>query len=161
MKIQDIIEKNSILPNITEKDKKSVLTLMANFMASRYNLPNVNEIIEGIIHRENELSTGIGYGIAIPHTRLQGITRVYLCVGRTPQGIEFQAIDEQPVYLLFMMLSPQHTSSEYTQILSKITRIMAYEEVRTSLLLAKTAEQMYDIIIKSENKYITEDEKIY
>ncbi|MCX7725399.1 MAG: PTS sugar transporter subunit IIA [Chitinispirillaceae bacterium] len=157
MKIQDIVEKGSILPNILEKDKKSVLTLMVNFMASRYNLPNVNEIIEGIIHREAEMSTGIGYGIAIPHARIQGINRVYLCIGRTPHGIEFQAIDEQPVYLLFMMLSPKHTSAEYTQILSKISRIMSYEEVRTNLLLAKTAEQMYDIIIKSENKYVIDE----
>ena len=154
MKIQDLLQKRAILPDIAAESKDEVLRLMATFMATLYDLPDGEGIARKIIEREADMSTGIGYGIAIPHARIQGIDRLYLTVGRAPKGIEFKAIDELPVQLLFMMLSPKNTSSEHTQVLSKLSRIMSYEEVRTKLLEVKTAEQMLDAIVRSENKYV-------
>lgn len=156
MKIQDLLEKNGILPDISGSSKKEVLHQMALFIANRYDLPDGEGIANKIIDRENDMSTGIGYGIAIPHARISGIDRLYLIVGRSIQGIDFNAIDEQPVHLLFMMLSPKNTSAEHTQILSNISRIMSYEEVRTKLLEASNADQFYNAIVKSENKYVQE-----
>lgn len=153
MKIQDLLQKNAILPDIRQKGKSEVLQLMAIFMATLYGLPDGEDIARKIIEREADMSTGIGYGIAIPHARIPGIDRLYLVVGRSLEGIEFKAIDELPVQLLFMMLSPKNTSAEHTQILSTLSRVMSYEEVRTKLLEAKNAEQMLDLIVKSENKY--------
>jgi PTS system fructose-specific IIC component len=154
MKIQDLLQKNAILTDITKTDKNEVLHLMATFMATFHGLPNGEDIAAKIIERETDMSTGIGYGIAIPHARVPGIDRLYLTVGRSLAGIEFNAIDEQPVHLLFMILSPKNTSSEHTQVLSKLSRIMSYEEVRTKLLEVKTADQFVDVIVKSENKYV-------
>ena len=154
MKIQDLLQKNAILPDITQRGKNEVLHIMATFMATLYGLPDGEDIARKIIEREVDMSTGIGYGIAIPHARISGIDRLYLSVGRSLEGIEFKAIDELPVHLLFMMLSPKNTSSEHTQILSKLSRIMSYEEVRSKLLEAKNAEELLDIIVKSENKYV-------
>ncbi|MBN1309095.1 MAG: PTS sugar transporter subunit IIA [Chitinispirillaceae bacterium] len=153
MKIQDLLQKNAILPDIAQTNKNEVLQLMATFMATLYGLPEGEDIALKIIERETDMSTGIGYGIAIPHARIPGIDRLYLVVGRSFEGIEFKAIDELPVHLLFMMLSPKNTSAEHTQILSTLSRIMSYEEVRTKLLEVKNAEGMLEVIIKSENKY--------
>ena len=154
MKIQDLLHKNAILTDITQTDKSDVLRLMATFMATRFGLPDGDDIAQRIIEREAEMSTGIGYGIAIPHARIAGIEELYLVVGRSVSGVEFNAIDELPVHLFFMMLSPKNTSAEHTQILSKLSRIMSYEEVRTRLMEVSTAEQFYDVIVKSENKYV-------
>ena len=154
MKIQDLLQKNAILTDIAQTDKREVLHLMATFMATRFGLPDGDDIAQKIIERETEMSTGIGYGIAIPHARIAGIDELFMVVGRSLTGVEFNAIDEQPVHLFFMMLSPKNTSAEHTQILSKLSRIMSYEEVRTKLLEVTTAEQFYDIIVKSENKYV-------
>lgn len=154
MKIQDLLEKNTILTDITAADKVEILTQMATFLASRYGLPDAHDIARRIIDREAEMSTGIGLGIAIPHARIPGIDQLYLIAGRSVKGIDFNAIDEQPVHLLFMMVSPQNTSAEHTQILSSLSRIMSYEEVRTRLLSVENAEQFLDVIIKSENKYV-------
>jgi len=156
VKIQDLLEKNGILPDIQPTDKKEVLRLMATFLSTRYGLPDGDDIGSRIIERETDMSTGIGYGIAIPHARIGGIDRLYLIFGRCVEGIDFNAIDEQPVHLLFMMLSPKNTSAEHTQILSNISRIMSYEEVRSRLLEVQTSEQLFDVIVKSENKYVVE-----
>jgi mannitol/fructose-specific phosphotransferase system IIA component (Ntr-type) len=100
------------------------------------------------------MSTGIGYGIAIPHARIEGIERVYMAAGRIVKGIDFNAIDEQPVHLIFMMLSPANASSQYTQLLSSLSRIMSYEEIRSSLIETDDSEKFLDIIIRGENKYV-------
>jgi mannitol/fructose-specific phosphotransferase system IIA component (Ntr-type) len=154
VKIQDLLQKNTILTDITAEKKDEVLAQMATFLASRYGLPDAPDMARRIIERETEMSTGIGFGIAIPHARILGIDQLYLIAGRSKKGIEFNAIDELPVHLLFMMVSPQNTTTEHTQILSSLSRIMSYEEVRTKLLSVETAEQFLDVIIKSENKYV-------
>lgn len=154
MKVQDLLQKSAILVDIKSADKSEVLTEMAGFMASLYGLQSGEQIAHKILEREVDMSTGIGYGIAIPHARMNNIDRLYMVAGRSVEGIEFNAIDEQPVHLLFMMISPTNTSTEHTQILSSLSRIMSYEDVREKLLASDTPESFVDILVKSENKYI-------
>jgi len=154
VKVQDLLRKNAILTDIQPTDKNEVLHQMVLFMASLYGLPDPEGISRRIIERELDISNGIGYGIAIPHARIPGIDQLFLIAGRSIAGIEYNAIDEMPVHLLFMMVSPKNTSAEHTQVLSKLSRIMSYEDVRSKLLDVKTAEQFLDIVIKSENKYV-------
>ncbi len=154
MKIQDLLQKNAILTDMKSSDKSEVLKSMAHYLASIYNLKDPDFIEDKLLEREAEISTGIGYGIAIPHVRLSGIDRCYMIAARSLKGIEFNAIDEQPVHLLFMLISPANTSTEHTQILSSLSRIMTWEEVREDLLLANDAEEFLEVITKGENKYI-------
>lgn len=154
MKIQDILQKNSIITNLEPSDKTGLLTQMGKYLASLYDLKDQDLIVRKILDREAEMSTGIGYGIAIPHARIEGIERVYMVAGRIVKGIDFNAIDEQPVHLLFMMLSPANASNQYTQLLSSLSRIMSYEEIRSSLIETEDSGKFLDIIIRGENKYV-------
>ncbi len=154
MKLQELLTKSSIIIDLPEISKNEFLSQMAHFMISLNGLSGADEVAAKILDRESEMSTGIGYGIAIPHARISGIDRLYMVAARSAQGLEFNAIDEQPVHLVFMMISPANTSIEHTQILSSLSRIMSYEEVRTKLLKAEDSDQFLDVITKSENKYI-------
>lgn len=154
MKLQDLLKKNSILIDLKGNNKTEILTQTAHFLVSLNGLSDAHTITRKILERENEMSTGIGYGIAIPHARVSGIDTLYMVATRSKEGIEFNAIDEQPVFLIFMMISPANTSVEHTHILSSLSRIMSYEEVRSKLLTIETSEQFIDVIIKSENKYV-------
>jgi mannitol/fructose-specific phosphotransferase system IIA component (Ntr-type) len=154
VKIRDLLSKNSILIDLHGSDKTALLTQMADYMCSLYNLPEKQVIIQKILIRENELSTGIGFGIAIPHARIPLVDRLYMIAARTNEGIDFNAIDEQAVHLIFMMVSPANTSSEHTHILSSLSRIMSYEDMRKKLLSAANADQFLDLIIKGEDKYV-------
>jgi len=127
---------------------------MAQYMASLYDLKDKAIVVQKILDREAEMSTGIGFGIAIPHARLEGLDRVYMIAARITRGIEFDAIDEQPVHLIFMMLSPANTSTPYTQILSSLSRIMSYEEIRQSLIEADSVESFLGVIARGEDKYV-------
>lgn len=154
MKIQDVLQKNGIITNLDATAKTELLTQMGRYLASLYDLKDQELIVRKILDREAEMSTGIGYGIAIPHARIEGIDRVFMIAGRSAKGIDFNAIDEQPVYLIFMMLSPANASSQHTQLLSSLSRMMSYEEVRNSLLETEDQQQFLDIIIRGENKYV-------
>ncbi len=154
MKIQDILQKNGILTNLESTDKPEILTQMAKYLATLYDIKDQDHIVRKILDRETEMSTGIGLGIAIPHARVEGVDKVYMVAGRSVKGIEFNAIDEQPVHLLFMMLSPANASSQYTNILSSLSRIMSYEEIRNSLIESDDAEKFLGILSAGENKYV-------
>jgi PTS system nitrogen regulatory IIA component len=154
VKIQDVLQKNGIITNLEPTGKTELLTQMARYLASLYDLKDQELIIRKILDREAEMSTGIGYGIAIPHARIEGVDRVYMIAGRSVKGIDFNAIDEQPVYLIFLMLSPVNASAQHTQLLSSLSRMMSYEELRNSLLETDDQQQFLDTIIRGENKYV-------
>lgn len=154
MRIQDILQKNAIIINLEASTKTELLIQMAEYLASLYDLKDKAMVVQKIMNREAEMSTGIGFGIAIPHARMEGIDRVYMIAARIIKGIEFNAIDEQPVHLIFMMISPANTTSPYTQILSSLSRIMSYEEIRQSLIEADTPESFLSVITRGEDKYV-------
>lgn len=154
MKIRDLLTRNSILIDLQGTDKKVILGEMAQYMASIYNLADADGICRKILEREAEMSTGIGFGIAIPHARIPTIDRMYMIVARSVKGVDFAAIDEQLVHLIFMMVSPANTSANHTAILSSLSRIMSYEDMRKKLFAATKPEQFLDLLIKGEDKYV-------
>jgi len=154
VKIQDILQKNGILTNLEATDKIELLTQMGKYLASLYDIKDQDLIVRKILDREAEMSTGIGYGIAIPHARIDGIDRVYMIAGRSVKGIDFNAIDEQPIHLIFMMLSPSNASSQYTHILSSLSRVMSYEELRNNLIETEDADTFLSTIVNGEDKYV-------
>jgi len=153
-KIQDLIQKNGVIIDLKCAGKFEAINAMTRFLCSVNGLDNADEAAAKIIEREGEMSTGIGLGIAIPHARLAGIDRLYMAAARSNEGIEFDSLDGQAVNLLFVMVSPASTSTEHTQVLSALSRIMSYEEIRNSLMLAETPEEFAEIIANAENKYI-------
>lgn len=154
MKIRDLLQKNSILIDLQGTDKSELIAQMARYLASINNLPDADAIARKILEREADMSTGIGLGIAIPHARVDKTDRVYMVAARSVKGIDFAAIDEQPVYLIFMIISPVSTSAQHTQVLSALSRIMSYEDMRKKLIAADRPEQFLDLIVKGEDKYV-------
>lgn len=154
MKIRDLLNKDSIIIDLQARDKNDTIVQMAGFLASINNLQDHDLIFRKILEREAEMSTGIGLGIAIPHARVETVDRVYMAAARSVKGIDFTAIDGQPVYLIFMIVSPVHASSDHMQVLSSLSRIMAYEDIRKKLRTVKKQEQFLDLLVKGENKYV-------
>jgi mannitol/fructose-specific phosphotransferase system IIA component (Ntr-type) len=155
VKIQDVLEKKGILIDLKVKEKNEALSQMGQFLASIYDLQNADFIIQKIFEREAQISTGIGYGIAIPHARLDNIARVFMVAARTAQGIPFGAIDDQPVKVIFMMISPTNTAVQLTGLLSSLSKVMSYEEIRTRLCDAPDPETFLTVLIDGENRYVS------
>jgi mannitol/fructose-specific phosphotransferase system IIA component (Ntr-type) len=153
VKIQDVLEKRGVLTDLKAKDKADLLAKMARYLASLYDLKNVDTIVQKIFERETQMSTGIGYGIAIPHARLDNIDGVFMVAARCVKGVDFGAIDDQTVHIIFMMISPTNTSAELTGLLSSLSKIMSYQEMRERMLGADGPEAFLSALVDGENRY--------
>lgn len=154
LRVQELIPQERVLLGLEQTEKLEALGVVARFLTAVNGLPDAGAVIDKVVEREMEMSTGIGYGIAIPHARLHGITRLYMAAARPLEGIEFDSLDGEPVNLIFMMASPANSSTDHIQVLSALSQIMSYEDVRKKLLAAETPEAFAGVLAHAENKYI-------
>lgn len=153
MKIQDTLSRKSILIDIKAQEKTDLLTTMARFLSSIHDLKNPDHIVHKILEREADVSTGIGLGIAIPHARTDMVEGICMVAARVAGEVDFDSIDEQPVRLVFMMVSPSSRSTGHSRTLSGLSRIMSHESVREELTSVPDAESFLRVLTEGENKY--------
>lgn len=153
MKITDILEENSIIEELTSRDKKGVLEELVSVLVDHGRLKDTEKSVQVLLERERLGSTGIGDGIAIPHGKLRQINSIICSFGRTRTGIDFQSIDEKPTYLFFLLLAPEDSASEHLQALARLSRLLKDDQLRKQLLKAKTKQDIYRIIAEEDEHY--------
>lgn len=146
--IKDHLNPGSILdlPPVT---KEEALDRLIEKLCHSESLINCHQIKQFLFARESLMSTGIGYGIAIPHVRLPKIDQFYVAVGRCKAGISYESIDDQPVRLIFLILAPEHRHNEYIRLLSRLMTRIKDKEIVTQLLCAATVDEIYNIIVNT------------
>lgn len=154
MKLRDILFRNSIITDLKPGNKQDVLTRLATFLCSLHDIKDVDTVVSGILSRESETSTGIGFGIAVPHVRTELAHDIHLACARCTEGIEFDALDSKPVKLIFLLIVPRQRSNNYQDILQAISGIMLYENMREELLVADNPEDFINVLIDGEEKYL-------
>jgi len=106
--------------------------------------------LKSVLEREKVGSTGIGKGIAIPHSRTSTVREVVVAIGRSRPGIEFEALDNKPVQLIFLIAAPVESGGLYLKALARLSRLLRYQEFRNDLMEAKTVEDIIKIISAEE-----------
>lgn len=123
MQLGDLMTPESILPLLRGADKRQLLQDLARHAARRVGLDE-KTIFEGLAARERVDTTGIGGGTAVPHARLPGLTRIYVFFARLARPIPFDAVDDVPVDLVFLLLAPDDAGTDYLKTLARLTRLM-------------------------------------
>jgi mannitol/fructose-specific phosphotransferase system IIA component (Ntr-type) len=154
IKIRELVKENCVITDLKTADKLDAIRSMARFVCSIGGFDRSEEVAGKVLEREEEMSTGIGFGIAIPHARLSGIDRLYMAAARSAEGIEFDSLDGLAVNLIFMLVSPENIPTAHTEALSALSRMLSYEDVRRGLLSAGTAGEFADILANAEVKYV-------
>ena len=108
-------------------------------------LPDVNAFYDKILEREQQSSTGIGLGVAIPHARLDDLDEIFIAVGRSNSGIDFTTPDGMPVHLIFM-IAVNSNHSEYLQIIARISWLVRNDEFRNQLYFCPTISDLYKLL---------------
>ena len=106
--------------------------------------------LKSVLEREKVGSTGIGKGIAIPHSRTATVREVVVAIGRSPAGIDFDALDNKPVQLIFLIAAPVESGGLYLKALARLSRLLRYQEFRNELMEAKTVDDVIKIISAEE-----------
>jgi PTS system nitrogen regulatory IIA component len=148
VKVKNILSLDRII-FLNRSSKRDALTELAQNLATAPQIKNPAELTEEILKREDLMSTAIGRGIAIPHVRLSSVTDLVMSVGISKTDIlDFQTIDDTPVRLLIMIAAAYNQHSYYLQTLSFFSSRIKNQELRTSLLSAKTAGEAFDLLIQ-------------
>ncbi len=123
MQLSDIISNNSILPALKTASKKQLLQELANHAAKLSGI-DARQIFETLLQREKLGSTGLGQGIAIPHGKFATLEQVHGFFARLSQPVEFEAVDDKPVDLVFLLLAPESAGADHLKALARISRLL-------------------------------------
>ncbi len=148
MNLGDILSPSQILPDLRAKDRwEAIDELIDNLVATGRIKPEHRDAIAAVVRkRENSMSTGIGFGIGIPHASTDLIQEVTGALGRSRAGVNFDALDNQPVTLVMLFLVPQGQFQKHLHTLAEIAKLLHRNEFRKALEDAPSAEAMYNII---------------
>ena len=121
MSLNDLISPQAVIASLKANSKKQVIQAIAEKAAARTGIPE-REIFETLLQREKLGSTGVGGGIAIPHGKLPGLDEIFGLFARLPKPIDFEALDDQPVDLVFLLLAPEGAGADHLKALARIAR---------------------------------------
>ena len=145
MLIGEILDHAAIAPRASAPNKRQVLALVAEIASRNFGL-SASDVLDALSEREMAGSTGVGHGVAAPHARLTGVDQMRAVFLRLEQPVDFGSIDEQPVDLVFAIISPADSGSEHLRVLAKVSRLMRQGELREQLRQARTADAIYALL---------------
>jgi len=145
MDLTDLIAPDSIICPLRANSKKQVLQELANKAAELTGLDG-RDIFETILQRERLGSTGIGHGLAIPHGKLEGINRIFGIIARLSSPVDFEAVDEQPVSIVFLLLAPENAGADHLKALALVSRLVKDKSTLDKIRYADNARSIYAIL---------------
>lgn len=145
MELADILPEESVVFCADETSKTDVLKMLAETAAAQAGL-NVDDVYEAIENREALGSTGLGNGIAIPHGKLPGLKQVHAVFARLAHPVDFDAVDDQPVDLVVMLLAPLGSGADHLKALAMVARILRTESVVEQLRAARDPARAHELL---------------
>jgi PTS system nitrogen regulatory IIA component len=139
--IGELLSPGAMALGVTAADKRQALALIAEIGARHFNL-KVTPLFEALMEREAISATGVGHGVAIPHAQVEGLDRVMGIFVRLRAPVAFGAVDDEPVDLLFTLISPPQCGSDHLRALARVARSLRSSELRERLRQASTPDSV-------------------
>ncbi len=141
----DFLEPRAVLPSVKATAKKQLLMELSVAAASLTNLPD-REIFDALLQRERLGSTGIGSGIAIPHGKFAGVKTLFGLFARLEKPIDFEALDAEPVDLVFVLLAPEGAGADHLRALARVARVFRDGETVRKLRATRDADALHALL---------------
>lgn len=152
LKISDFLCRKAININIAAKDKKGAIAELVDMLAKEKKVKDTSKAVQSILDREKIGTTGVGQGIAIPHSRTDVVGELIAAFGISKKGIDFESLDGEPVHLIFLILSPPDTGGQHLRALARISRLFKDKFFRQALIDSNSTEEVTRII-EQEDTY--------
>jgi mannitol/fructose-specific phosphotransferase system IIA component (Ntr-type) len=152
MKFADFICFKAVIPGLRAGDRDGVIAELVSALdkAGKLGKGNREDIIKAVIRREKEASTGLGRGVAIPHVKHPVVKDVVAAIGQSSAGIDFSALDKQPVYTVILLISPVDNPDKHLQAMENVFRHLQQEKFRKFLRQCQKAEQIEDLLREAD-----------
>ena len=152
MKLADFIVKDAIVPELKATDRDGVIRELVQALAAAKAIApgDVDGIVKSIVDREKHGSTGFGKGVAVPHVKHPAVKKQIGAIGRSTVGVDFAALDQAPVYSVFLLISPPNNPDAHLQAMEKIFRGLQEDMFRRFLRQSDTREKIVDLIEEAD-----------
>jgi len=153
MKLQHLITADRIRLDVKVETAEKAIEYLVSVLAESNSIQDAKDITEKVLRRENQVGTGIGYGVAIPHADPGPYNEPQVVMARADQPIDFHSPDGTKARLIFLLLTPDETPALHVRLLARICRLTKSESVRIKLLNAESSEVAANIICESERDF--------
>lgn len=151
MQIGDLLDRSAISLRVSASSKRQALAVVSEIAARKLGL-EAGDILDALSEREAAGSTGVGYGVAAPHARLDGLSRMHGVFVRLEQPVEFDSVDEQPVDLIFALFAPKDAGADHLRALARVSRLLRQAELREQLRKARTVDAIYALLVQDVSR---------
>lgn len=156
MKLRELVVEKAIIPELkaTRRDDAIAELIDALVESKSLNADLRDEFVKAVISRERKGSTGFGHGVAVPHVKSSKIDTIAVAIGISGEGIEFNALDKQPVYALFLLLSPEDSPEEHLDAMEAIFGNLSQEQFRRFLRQASSVEEVVTLLDEADTSQV-------
>lgn len=154
MRLVDVLSPEGVFVDLKAMDKFSVLEEIIGAVIPFLTGVARESVQRAIFEREKLGSTGIGYGVALPHGRVKGLSEIKVFFGRSVRGVDYQSMDRARVHLFFVILSPESSTSSHLKILAIVSNLLKNPDFRGNLLRAADAAGIYAVIAEADRKNV-------
>ncbi len=145
MKLKNVLSTNVVNVSLKGESKQEILEELLDILMESGKVSDREEALKGLLSREKKMSTGIQYGVAIPHAKTKAVKELIACIGIKKEGVDFAALDGVDSTIFFMTLSPVDKTGPHVQFLAEISMVVKTEEARAKLLKVTTAAEVLSI----------------
>ena len=150
MNLLDILSPESIIVDLRGESKEDIIAELVNSLPVGDSITDRDQVLQAVLDREKIMSTGIGDGIAIPHGKSAAVTELVAAMGTQRRGVDFDALDGEPAFVFFLLVSPANVSGPHIKALARISRLLKNDEFKKKLVEANSAEAIIATIEAAE-----------
>jgi fructose-specific phosphotransferase system IIA component len=146
MKLSRFCDEGLISFELKSKVKDEAIEELVNLASKSKLVKDKDELLKAVLEREKLVTTGVGYGVAFPHAKSKAVRGIVIAFGRSDQGIDFDAMDKNPVYLFFLIAAPEDAIGAHLNVMARLSYIMKSEDNRDKLLKIKSPKELLEIL---------------
>jgi fructose PTS system EIIBC or EIIC component len=153
MKIYELLNKSVVIPELKGRNKEEIINELVDLFKDDPRVLDLEKVRQSVLEREKIMSTGVGKGFAIPHGKTNAVNEVLAAFGKTSLPLDYQALDNQPVNLVFLLVGKENLVSTHIKLLSRISRMMNKDDFRKALAQAASDDEIIGMFRKEEENY--------
>ena len=156
MKLREIVVEKALIPDLKAEKREDVVKELIESLINAGSIDSDlrEEFTKAVLSRERKGSTGFGHGVAVPHVKSSKVDKIIVTIGISEKGIDFNALDKQPVYSLFLLLSPEDRPEEHLDAMEAIFANLSQEQFRKFLKQASTVEEILTLLDEADTSQV-------
>ena len=153
MTLMDILSPQSVIVGLRGETKEEIIEELVDALAAGSTISDREKVLQAVLEREKIMSTGIGDGIAIPHGKSDAVVRLAAALGTQKRGVDFEALDGEPAFVFFLLVSPANVSGPHIKALARISRLLKNDEFKKRLISASSPPEIMAAIENEEREH--------